>query len=116
MNVAKSGQSADAIGTPEPDPGFRGYLADARERQVRELFLPRIKQRHRVVAGEGEEQFEILAIGQGGEQGGLDGGFRPGLKFGGTADGDGRVEQVGAGTAGVKQMAQIAGEAVAHVD
>jgi hypothetical protein len=39
-------------------------FADARQLYLRELLLPRIQQRDGITAGHGEQEFEILAVGQ----------------------------------------------------
>ena len=75
-----------------------------------------IQQRHGVAAGNGEQQLEVLAVGERGEQRGLGGGAGLGGAAGLAADGDrGRV-QLGADAAGGQDMAQVAGKAVADVE
>ena len=63
-------------------------------RNLGNCFFQASSQRHRVAAGHGEEQFEILSVAQGGQQRRLGGG-RAGLEAGGAADGDGWAQQFG---------------------
>ena len=95
MNVAMGGQGTDAFLVAQSNAGFGRHFADASERQVGELFLPRIEQRHRFSARQGKEQFEVFPIGERGEQWRLGGGFCLGLKLGGATDGNGGLEQFG---------------------
>src|SRR5438477_1067162 len=50
-----------------------GDVADARQRDFGKLLFPCVEHRHRVLAGDGEQQFKILAIRQRREQGRLRG-------------------------------------------
>src|SRR6516162_4959077 len=74
VNVAMASEGADAVRVPQPQPGLLCHPADAAEFEGREPGFPGIEQPDGGAAGGGEEQLEILAVGEGGQQGGFGGG------------------------------------------
>src|ERR1017187_400178 len=69
MYVAIGRQRSHALLVPDGDALTRLNLADARQREIGKLQPPRVKQWHGVAAGDREQQFEVLAVGQRGQQG-----------------------------------------------
>src|SRR5579864_1116129 len=92
MLVAMSGQRAGAGFIAKGDAFAGGDFADAGERNVRELLLPRIEHGNCIFTRNGEKQLKILAVGECGKQGSFGCGFSARSKFGGSADGKGRGE------------------------
>src|SRR2546423_546492 len=80
------------------------------------MFLPRVQQSHGISRRNGEEQFKIFTVGQRGEERWFARGLLTRLQSGRFADGYGIGEQFGAHVRRVKNMPQIAGQAVAEVD
>src|ERR1039457_6623034 len=74
MYVAMGRQRSHALLVPDGYPLARLDPADARQREPRELLLPCVKQRHGIAAGDREQQFKVLAIGQRRLQGRFGGG------------------------------------------
>src|SRR5579862_4585268 len=68
MFVAMGGQRADAFFGADGDAFARGDFADASELEFGKFLFPGVEQRHGVAAGNGEQQFKVLAVGQRGEQ------------------------------------------------
>src|ERR1039457_1663362 len=69
MYVAIGRQRSHALLVPDVDSLARLDLADARQRESRELLLPRVQHRDGVAAGDREEQFEVLTVAQRRQQG-----------------------------------------------
>src|ERR1035438_7991227 len=59
MYVAIGRQRSHALLVPDVDSLARLDLADARQRESRELLLPRVQHQIGVAAGDREEQFEV---------------------------------------------------------
>src|SRR5207253_3888659 len=107
---------AHAILVFDGDPIARGDSANAAQFELWKLLVPRIKQRHCVMTGNCEEQFEILSISEGGREWLLlrSGSFRHLAR--GPADWDGRGEQFASDAAGSKNMPQVAAQAITQID
>src|SRR5574341_759202 len=73
MNVAIGREGPHPAVVPDRYAFPGGNLSDASERQLRKLRFPGIEERHRFLAGDREEQFKILAVGQSGQKGRLGG-------------------------------------------
>src|ERR1700722_562145 len=116
MFVAMGGQRKDAFRRADGDTFVGNDLSDARELKFRKFLFPGIEQRHGVAAGDGEQKFEILAIGQRGEQRRFGGSIRSGSEARLAAGGDARAEQFRADLGRLDDMPQIAGETVAEID
>src|SRR4030095_9272478 len=96
MKIAMSSEGTDASLVPQAKAGLGKDFPNAREREFGELLFPGVEQRHGVAAGDHEEQFEILAVGQRGQQGWLGRDFSAGLEACCSADRNGGREQFGA--------------------
>ena len=106
------GEWARAGFVAERDAFAGGDFADAGERRF-EFFFPGVEQRDGVLAGDGEEEFEVFAVGERGEERRFGGGFYLGGELRGAADGDRGGEQFRANAAGFQNVAKVTGEAVA---
>src|ERR1017187_676011 len=69
MYVAMGPQRSHTLLVTDVDSLPRLDLADACQRESRELLLPRVQHRHGVAAGDREEQFEGLTVAQRRQQG-----------------------------------------------
>src|SRR5882672_9469616 len=92
MNVTMSGHRQVAVLVAEFNASGGDDLPDAGQRHIGELFLPRVEQRDSVAAGDGEQEFKVLTVGERGEQRRFGGGFGFGLQLRGAADGDGALQ------------------------
>src|SRR5262249_5185107 len=68
MNVSMLRHGADAVLVPQSEAGCGCDLADATQPEPGELFLPGVEKGDGFAAADGEEQFEILAISERGQQ------------------------------------------------
>src|SRR5438105_1284052 len=116
MNVTMSGEWAGASFVTYFQPRLRNNLSNTGQFESRKFVLPTVKHTHGIFAGNGKQEFKILAIGQGGEQRRFAGRFGFGLQTRGAADGDGTGQDFCSQLGGAQQMAQIAGQAVADID
>src|SRR6185503_8003966 len=116
MNVTMNVERADALLISESETRFCGDAPDTGERQFGKLLFPRIKQRHGLAAGDGEEQFEILAIREGGHDRRLGGSGSARLIFCSRTDGDGGFEQIRSQLGRVQEMPEVAGQTVAQIN
>src|SRR6266487_3820367 len=115
MNVAMSRQRANARLVANGDAAACVDSAKATEPKFWELLLPRVEQRHRVLARDREQQFEILAIGQCGDEGRFGRITSLRGKFRRAADGNRALEQFRSHVTGLEKMPQIARQSVADV-
>src|SRR3954462_15069303 len=81
MSVAMNVQSPRAVLVAEAQARFADDLSDASQRQIGKPFLPRIEQRHGVLARDCEQQFEIFPVRERCEQRSLGGGFSTRSQF-----------------------------------
>lgn len=116
MNVSMSGHGPGTLVVSEVEGGVLGDAPDAGEADLGEPGLPPIEHRDGILLGDGEEQFEILAIGEGGEDRRFGAFTGAGPEFGGATDGQTLLEQFRAHRAGGGQVSEIAGETVAEID
>src|SRR5438046_9556973 len=96
MLVAMSSERAHAFFVANGDAVTGRDLADATQLEFRKLQFPGVEQRNSVFARHRKEQFEILAVREGGEQRGLGGGFGFGGATRFAADGNGSRMELGA--------------------
>jgi len=126
MDVASGLEGADATGVAESQAGGGRYFADATEAEFGELFAPGVGEGDGVTGGDGEEEFVVFAVGQGGEEGRFGRGLRSSVGggcrrearccTGGAADGDGADQEFGSDFAAFHKVAQIASQAIAEVN
>src|SRR5580658_1997282 len=114
MNVAMSLQTTNARLVSQFQSLLRRDLPDATEAQLWKLLLPRVHQGDRVAAGNGEEQFKILAVAQSAQERRL--GICPRLKLCRAADGNGARQQFCARLARLQNVPQISRQSIAHVN
>lgn len=115
--VAARWQFAHAVSVPDDGGGADGDAADTGEADIREAFAPAIHDGDRVAGGDREQEFEVFAVGEGGDHGGLGEFAFPGAQLRGAADGDGGTEEFGAEVAAhFKEVPEITREAIADVD
>ena len=100
MRVAFEVQFSKAVLVTDLQPRFDRHFPDAGQFQFWELLFPGIEQRDGLIAGYGEQQFEILAVSERREQGRFGGRFGARLRFRGAADGNGARQQFRSDTAG----------------
>jgi hypothetical protein len=115
--VAAGREFADAVPVAD-ERGWAGSdAADAGDAHIRETFAPAIHDRNGVTGGDGEQQFEVFAVGEGGDHGGLGEFAFAGPEPCGAADGDRGAEEFGAEVAAhFEEVSEVAREAIADVD
>lgn len=92
MAVAVECEGLDLVAVADEEGGFGEDLSDAGKAEVGEGLFPGVEQGDGVARGDGEEEFEILAVGEGGDEWWFGGGGAEGGVSGGAADGDGAFE------------------------
>jgi hypothetical protein len=115
--VAAGREFAHAVAVADEGGRAVGDAADAGEAHIREAFAPAIHDGDGIACGDGEEKFEVFAVGEGGDHGGFGEFAFPGAKLCGAADGDGGTEEFGTEIAAhFKEVSEITREAIADVD
>ena len=92
MCVTMSPESADAVFIAEAKPWFSSDFPNTRNPGFRKLLFPLIQDGDRIFGRDGEQEFEILAIGQSGQERRFGRRFSFGVEFGGATDGNGAGE------------------------